>query len=180
MGGNDTLQAIMNDVSRRLDQEPSSYAPTRAVLSEMDAFMLLDPLLASLNKEYLDAKHNRLRAEKDYGSGDGMTELAALLEDSAWCAMQTRYMEVRSERAMMAKAQDLMEESRVEELRLAKKERERDALQAFEAMQLFTRMRATREKNYADFWLMLFMLHMDQPVLFRNNYASYPFNRIAA
>lgn len=180
MGGNDTLQAIMNDVSRRLDQEPSSYAPTRAVLSEMDAFMLLDPLLASLNKEYLDAKHNRLRAAKDYGSGDGMTELAALLEDSAWCAMQTRYMEVRSERAMMAKAQDLMEESRVEELRLAKKERERDALQAFEAMQLFTRMRATREKNYADFWLMLFMLHMDQPVLFRNNYASYPFNRIAA
>ncbi len=171
----------MNDVSRRLDQEPSSYAPTRAVLSEMDAFMLLDPLLASLNKEYLDAKHNRLRAERDYGRDDGMTELAALLEDSAWCAMQTRYMEVRAERALMAKAQELMEESRLEELRLAKKEREREALQAFEAMQMFTRMRrVTREKNYADFWLALFMLHMDQPALFRNNYASYPFNRIAA
>jgi len=181
MGMDNSLQDIMNDVSRRLDTAPSLRPQNREVLSEMQAFILLDPLLADLNKEYLDAKRNRLNAAKDFGGDDGMTELAGILEDSAWCAMQTRYMEVRADRFIMVEAQRLMEESRLQEARLAKKDKERQALYRLEQMQLFARMRELRQQqNIADLWMLIFMMGSTEPHMFRNHNASYPFNRLAA
>ncbi len=182
MGLADNLHEIMNDVSAHLDRATPSFMPAKhQVLGELEAFLMLDPLLADLHKQFLDAKHNRQQAAKEYGKGDGMTDMAAILEDSAWCAMQTRYMEIRSNRRQMANAQKLINDSIAEEKRLEKIEREKEALKAFEQMQMFARMKAPKENNNADLWLlMLFLFTPNKQEFFRDPYASYRFNRLAA
>ena len=48
-----------------------------------------------------------------------MAEIAIDMEDSAWCAMQTRYIELRAKRHLMARAQDMMRhrDKQIEELK---------------------------------------------------------------
>ena len=172
------LLDIMNVVSSRLDRAPAMMRPAE-IMGEMQAFMLLDPLLADLHKQYMDAKGTRLQAEKEYGRGDGMTDMAIMMEDSAWCAMQTRYMELRGNRRLMARAQQLIEESRQAEEAKRKKEKEREALKAFEMMQLFLRMREA-QKFSAGWWFIAILYLHTVPDFFRNHHASYSFNRLAA
>ncbi len=173
------LLDIMNEVSARLDRGPVQTTPAR-ILDEMQAFMQLDPLLADLHKQYMDAKGTRIQAEKEFGRGDGMTDMAMMMEDSAWCAMQTRYMEVRNDRRLMAQAQELIEESRLEDEYRRKKEKEREALRIFEMLQLYARMRET-QKSFSAGWLVVAILYLaEQPNFFRNHHASYSFNRLAA
>ena len=181
------LLDIMNEVSARLDHGPS-FTPTRSVriLDEMQAFMLLDPLLADLNKQYVDAKGARLQAEKEYGRGDGMTDMAMMLEDSAWCAMQTRYMEVRANRRLMSQAHNLMDESRREEEERVAEEKTRNALKLIDQMQMMLRIREMSEaqekraRSRADWWLFLMLMVNDKNGLFRYSHPTYNFNMLAA
>jgi hypothetical protein len=180
------LLDIMNEVSARLDHAPAFAKPTanHAVLDEMQAFMLIDPLLADLNKQYLDAKASRIQAHKEFGAKDGMSDMTAILEDSAWCAMQTRYMELRGNRRLMAKAHGLMDDSRREEEERAREQKTRDALKILDHMQTMIRMKEIqemREKSDGGWWLLL-MLSLSNPGqrLFRDYYPSYGFNRVAA
>lgn len=180
------LLDIMNEVSARLDQQVAS-APVRTSVSrnykpmdEIQAFMHLDPLLADLNKQYLDAKSSRLQAEREYGRGDGMTDMAAMMEDSAWCAMQTRYMELRANRGLMSQARDLMDKDRLEEEERTRKEKEKAALNYMHQMQMFARMREASRNDAAGWWIIA-MIYFSQPApLFREHHASYRFNRLAA
>lgn len=176
------LLDVMNAVSARLDHmsaSPRRPVHSRAALDELQTFMLLDPLLADLNKEYLDARGSRLQAEKDYGRGDGMADLAAILEDSAWCALQTRYMELRGDRRMMVQVRQMMDEARCEEEKEARKEKEREALQLYEQMRMFAYMREKNQSSSASWWLLLMMLR-NPLVPFRDHHASYRFNLLAA
>ncbi|MEM6812035.1 MAG: hypothetical protein AAF549_06170 [Pseudomonadota bacterium] len=130
-----SLHQIMNDIVGRLDSlqpHEHSHAPnkkkkkSRDPLSEIEAFMKLDDLLARLHRQYLEAKAQRKDLTKAHGSNDPMTEIAMDMEDSAYCAFQTRYIEVRQIQEMMARAQRLMRE-REEEIELEKrKEREKE------------------------------------------------------
>lgn len=178
-----SLLDIMNDVSRILDTQPAApLCVPRGVMAEIDAFIALDPLLASLNKQYLDAKAHRICAEKEFGASDGMTDMAVILEDSAWCAMQTRYMEVRRDRAMMASVQKLMEESRLAEEAGAKAEKEKHALKMFEQMQIYLYMREAKKSNEAIYlWLaVMFLCSGRNQTAFPLHYAAHHFNRLAA
>ena len=181
MGIDKNLHQILNEVSLRIDQGAvamSSSAPR--ALDELQAFVTLDPLLADLHKQYIDARQNRLRAEKEFGKGDGMADMASLLEDSAWCAMQTRYMEVRADRKSMVQAQKIMTETRLEEERLAREEKENEARKALEQMQLFSRMHTPKQDSGVGLWLALLMLYGNNQNLFRNYHPSHAFNRLAA
>jgi len=180
MGNAATLQEVMNKVSHQLELDAQAPAPVKA-LSELEAFAQIDPLLAELNKHYLDAKHTRRQAVSEYGADDPMTEMAVDMEDSAWCAVQTRYMEIRAERALMAEAQKLMEEARLEELETQKKQKERAALDRFRDMEVFSRMHDKKPAfNGADLWLLLLFLFSGQEKFFRFEHPTYSFNRIAA
>lgn len=178
MGKNNALLiSIMNDVSGYLD---TVQAPV-SVASEMDAFIALDPLLASLHKRYLDAKQFRIRAQAEYGADDGMADMAVIAEDSAWCAMQTRYMEVRKDRAMMAQAQKLMAEALVEEAAERKREKEKEALKLLELMEFYVRLRENAQKNSAYIWLVYLLLCSHRNVTYYTpNYVAQNFNRLAA
>lgn len=179
------LLDIMNEVSARLDRAPVSrnLSSRREPLGEMQAFLQLDPLLADLHKRYLDAKSTRLQTQKEYGSGDGMTDMAAMMEDSAWCAMQTRYMELRGNRHLMAKAHNLMDESRREEEEQDRVEKQKEALKMLDQLQTLTRMhelQEMRERQSPDWLAYLVFLAIQKQPLFRDHHATYRFNRLAA
>ncbi len=179
MGMDKNLHQVLDEVSLRLDRDvPVSVAPK--ALDELQAFAILDPLLAGLHKQYQDARQQRLQSIKEYGRGDGMTDMASILEDSAWCAMQTRYMEVRAIRSLMAKAQKIMEETRLEEERAQREAKEREARQALEQMHLFAQMHERKEESEVGLWLALLMMYGNQQNFFRNYHPSYSFNRLAA
>ncbi|HPD83515.1 MAG: hypothetical protein R3D88_05700 [Alphaproteobacteria bacterium] len=120
-----SLHQIMNDMASRLEvlHVPASSKRAPTPLSELEAFMQIDDLLMSLNKDYLEAKAQRIELVALYGSEDAMVEVIMDMEDSAWCAMQTRYLELRAERELMERAQRLMRraEEKIEEEKLREK-----------------------------------------------------------
>lgn len=173
MGNALCLQSIMNEVGAHIAPPPVS------VLTELQAFLCIDPLLARLHKEYQDAKETRSQSEKDFGKDDPMTDMALLVEDSAWCAMQTRYMEVRADRALMAEAQSLMEEERLKSSRRREQEDRNAALRLYNYMETVTRAR--RKEAHAVSWLWVFMFLMyDKAFAFRIYQPTHQFNRLAA
>lgn len=89
------------------------------------------------------------------GHDDPMAEMAAEAEDSAWCRMQTRYLELRSERQLMARAQRLMRE---EELKDAKEKREEKKKKDIAFMRLLMTFEKLKKKiDYTDTFVILFL-----------------------
>jgi hypothetical protein len=173
------LQAIMNAVSERLDACPADRA--KPPLSEFDAFLTFDETLQSLNKQYLDAKDQRRQAVREFGAG-GMTDMAAILEDSAWCAVQTRYMELRDNRVALNRAQEIMNDARAKERREKDAEREKEQLAIYHMAQTAMMMKKAGCDDGVLFWMAVFILlqgQRQQQAMFREQ-ASYSFNRLAA
>ena len=170
---------VMNAVSQTLDACLQAPRPSTCALSELDALALHDPLLASLRKSYLDAKALRVQSQQQYGVDDGMTEIAMDSEDSAWCAMQTRYLEVRGDRDAMAAAQRAMEEAAQKEKHRAAVEEERNVVSYFKSLQMMKQVREQGAADYAMLILALWMLRNTYQDLFRPN-RSYVFNQAVA
>ena len=156
-------QMAQNGIASNIDEAASVRVCSSDQLSELDAFIQMDPLLAALNKDYRQSKAERQDIAQMFGNDDPMTEVARDKEDSAWCAMQTRYLELRGESEKMREAQGLMRaqnEQAIEEV-IAEKKREKEQL----AQQLFyyNRMSETaRERNKPSYvfelgYIMLFL-----------------------
>lgn len=128
-----SLNDIMNQMAEGLDpsslhmsvHDQNQHAEYTEELAEFDAFIRLDETLEGLNKEYLDAKSQHDSLIETFGCDDAMAEIAEDVMDSAWCAMQTRYLEVRAEQTLMKKAQHLM----LEATRAIEDAREKKALE---------------------------------------------------
>jgi hypothetical protein len=169
------LHQIMNDIAGRLDAicpahemaSSSPLSPTKKKkraplepLGEMEAFMQLDPLLADLQRQYIDAKLQRQELCKAHGDKDPMSEIAMDMEDSAWCAAQTRYIELRQIRDMMAKVQRLMHE-RDEEIALEKrKEQEKDFMSFFLLAKAQEKMRERQKGGGYEYAVLLLMFNL--------------------
>ncbi len=179
MGTKPSLQDIMNDVSAKLDGALLA-PPAVPVLTELQAFLTFDPLLAGLHKEYLDARDNRAKAVKDFGRDDAMTEMAMLVEDSAWCAMQTRYMELRADRTLMARAQGLMEEERLAAIRQREKDNARDALRYYNQLEMIAKLRRKNESEINWTALLLLLVLNGNLNGLRIYQPTHHFNRLAA
>lgn len=187
MVGEQSLQDTLNDVAKGLASGQISPKNSKRTieagksLSEFEAFSALDPLLADLQKHYLDAKAQRVQAVREFGADDAMTDMAELMEDSAWCAVQTRYMELRADRALMREAQIMMLQSAEEEREQAQETREKEALKSYMQMQMISRMHeAEKGSSRADWWAVICFLISQPQQQFRNFYPAYQFNRMAA
>lgn len=145
--GNMSLQDVMNTVARQLDaMQPHADAAPRNILSELEIFASLDPLLGDLQRQYKDARYARRMQEKMFGGDDPMNEVARDVEDSAWCAMQTRYMEARTDRDLMREVQAIQHEQREEECREQDRKEQNRALETFHQAEMMARMRK-KEKS---------------------------------
>lgn len=182
MGNSTPLMQVMNEVSSYLDK--AGMEPSRPVrtLDEFEAFVFLDPLLAGLRKQFLDAKANRQRAVMEYGADDGMAELAAMLEDSAWCAMQTRYMELRADRGTMKAAQDLLEEALREQEEKDRLQRKEKDMSRSTMLEMTAMMRKQAEDEHAGmlFVIVWMLIQQGAAIPFFRVQRSYDFNRLAA
>lgn len=150
------LNDIMNDVSRRLDIIPDAPHPKpQNAVNEMEAFRFIDDLLAKLHKEYVDAKEHRIKAQKEFGASDGMTDLSMILEDSAWCAMQTRYMELRGDAGLMKRAREIMEETRRAEEQAHRRKKEAEEMDQWKIVQMIARMKDKQKQDEAILWFII-------------------------
>ena len=145
-----SLHQIMNEIVQRIDTLAPSFSGdkdnlgqfkpsdrqqaalrgNKDPLSEIEAFIQLDEILAHLNKQYLEAKAYRIQLSADHGVNDPMAEIAVDMEDSAYCAFQTRYIEVRQMRDLMTRVQYLMRES-VETIERQKAKEREEKYKAF-------------------------------------------------
>lgn len=172
-----SLHQIMNSMAQGLGgiaAPAPKNVPPAAPLSELEAFIQMDSLLCSLNKDYLDAKAQRIELVALYGNEDAMVEVVRDMEDSAWCAMQTRYIEVRSERELMERAQMLMRRA------LEKVEMEKEREKAYEAQQLayyLQTIQRAKEKNKNPNifeWIILLLIFKMEPFHDRQNLSMRP------
>lgn len=126
-----SLQEAMMQVAQGLDntslqpfasKKSDNTKYRKASMSELEAFIALDELLAGLHKEFADTKARAQEVIVKHGLDDPMALIAADLEDSAWCRMQTRYLELRTQRTLMERAQAMMRDVEREEERKKKEE----------------------------------------------------------
>jgi len=175
-----SLHEIMNEIVGRIDTlDTASLSPFQNneylkpsskqqkpkhgkvnPLSEIDAFMQLDSLLAQLHKQYLEAKVYRQDLIKANGSNDPMSEIAIDMEDSAYCAFQTRYIEMRQIREMMAKAQRLMRESVEEIERDANIEREKQFRNFILLSKMQEKLRLENQQGGFGYAILLIMFNL--------------------
>lgn len=175
-----SLQAIMNDMASRLEvlRDDPRDKPKPKPLSELEAFLQIDELLGSLNKDYLEAKSQRKELAALHGADDAMTDVAIDMEDSAWCAMQGRYLELRGERRLMKRAQRLMLQADADVALEQKRDQEYEAKKLAHYMQT---MKYAREQNKAPNYLEAFLVFMFlKPHALNQNFQPYRRNNIAA
>ncbi len=114
---NHDLQGIIRAMASRLDMHQSAEAGAPSgTLSEVEAYMAVDPTLASLYKEFMDARRNRRRALEQQGSGSAMADIARDLEESAQSAMETRMIELRENTMKRMMAERMMAHAHIAEM----------------------------------------------------------------
>ena len=110
------MDDILDNASRQKIADPDDLP------IELQAFMAIDPLLADLHKQMVDARAQHSKLAKLRGVADPMTDVANDMMDSARTAFETRLLELRRQQdtksrvlAMIRKAQDEAEAERVAE-----------------------------------------------------------------
>ncbi|MGB1076999.1 MAG: hypothetical protein ACPG05_01725, partial [Bdellovibrionales bacterium] len=66
-------------------------------LDEISIYASLDPILGDLVKQYKDADKYAHELDQTFSNDDPMAEIAHDRKDSAWCAVETRLLELRED-----------------------------------------------------------------------------------
>ncbi len=176
----------MNAVAQKMAAGELVFVPAAAgsgVLSELEAFIAIDPLLASLHKQYTGAQALSLKSAKEHGTDAAMTEMAMAMEESCHCALQTRLLELRRDESAARAAEVLLREAQVEEEKAqAQDSRAALSLEEFRRMEFFAEM-AARKKGAggsAIFMALWFLVLSEKDRLARHRDAMMQFNRRAA
>lgn len=90
-----SIETIIGEMIRGLDCIGPDDEQASGLYGEIDAFMPVDPVLARLHKEYLEANAQHKRLLRERGARDPMAEVAADMLDSARSAVQTRLIELQ-------------------------------------------------------------------------------------
>jgi hypothetical protein len=99
----DTVNDIMKQMAGRMDalldarERTQKARETGVVPDELRFWLAVDPLLADLNKQFIDARAQHIRLSRLHGPKDPMTDVADDMVDSAQCAFETRLLELRKD-----------------------------------------------------------------------------------
>ncbi len=102
MSGNAPLSELMNAMISRLEYtHPADMeaAPEEKHWKLISLYASIDPVLASLYKQYLEAKENLGKLLVAGGAQDPMTEIAWDMHDSLRSAVETRLLELKDDKA---------------------------------------------------------------------------------
>lgn len=173
------LSAVMNDLANGRAGQLAQTLPVRTAVSELDIFLTLDGTLAALHTQYLSARQRHAAVRTEYGIDSPMTDMAADGEDSAWCAMQTRLMELRANGSLMQDVQRRMREAEEEGRREEDAKSQRQALAFYNRMETARLMKERSKSTVIYEWLLLILLlnrHWRLPFQMQAD----PYQRIAA
>ncbi len=125
-----SVKDIMSQMAGRMDTLLDAQERTRTtretgdIPEELRFWMAVDPLLADLHKQFIDARAGHMRLSRTRGLDDPMTDVANDMVDSAQCAFETRLIELRQDEdskamvlALMRRAHAMREEALNEEAR---------------------------------------------------------------
>lgn len=194
MVGEKSLQNILNVVAAGLadgslvphkknpDKRTNGCDWNHSIFTEVDAFIALDPLLADLQKRYLDARAQRVQSVNEYGADSPMSDMALWSEESASSAVQTRLVELRANQTTAQGAQDLMSAHAEEERAKEQRAREKDNLKTMEQMRMIARMHETTSGSSSNeaWWMWFALMAMTPEKPFRFYMPSHQFNSLAA
>lgn len=153
-----SLTDVINDLAAgRMQALTAPPEPARAP-GELAVFIDLDPVLATLNQQYLYARRNHATARKQHGSDSPMADIAADMEDSAWCAMQTRLMELRAQGDMMRRVQKIMWEAERAAQKDIQDEKDRRALTFFYRLETAQLIKKKNKSSVIYEWLAMIII----------------------
>ncbi len=154
-----SLSDVLNDLAGGRVAVLAQDVPARSIVSELDIFLEQDGTLASLNRQYRYAKQQHRAARAEHGVESPMADIAADMEDSAWCAMQTRLMELRSDGALMLFVQKALWEAERAEAEAKQIYKDKKALDFFNRMET-ARLVKERNKSSAVYeWMAVLILY---------------------
>lgn len=153
-----SLRDIMNDMIACPERLEEHLCTEQVVRTRFDAWTAIDPLLADLYKQFLDAQSYHRKVAKRHGAADPMATVAADMTDSAGSAFQTRLLEIRRDRSLRRRVLALLRD-----VRRRKTKEKRDALQALYRQQglIHDKRKAAEDSfNLAVFlwWMLYFVL----------------------
>lgn len=93
-----SIQGIMKKIAVHVAALQEDRPVKMGVLTAMDAFVTIDPILGLLNKQLLDARHYFEKAKGRHGADSPMAQVAADMAASAESAFQTRLIELRRDK----------------------------------------------------------------------------------
>lgn len=146
---NRSLESVMADMMRRLsasEEQSRTHADSHTEVSGawgsvFEALLSSDSILAALYKEYLESRIRWKKLVQSHGGHDPMVSVAADMLDSAYGAIETRLIELRThiegdasgesralffENCRRLSARKIAAENRESRLRREKKRRERE------------------------------------------------------
>lgn len=109
-----SLQDIMNDMARRLDvirTDDDSYGINDGSVSEMGAYAAVDPVMADLYRQYLNARKRHKTLTNQNGDDDALAAVAGEQAESLDSALQTRLIELRGDKKLSARVETIMTRS---------------------------------------------------------------------
>lgn len=152
---NDTMTRMNRRMNVLLHEQAAerNRAVLDAVPDELRFWVMIDPLLAELNKEMTEARERHARLLKTNGEDDAMAAVAADMRDSAECAFETRLLELRRDEDAKARA---MAMRRIVQLREESEEVEREKARSDKFWTEFARPKAAhaqQSKAADNFWM---------------------------
>lgn len=154
-----SLSDVLNDLAGGQVAALADTLRRTDAVTELDLFLEQDALLSSLNNQYRFAREHHMAARKEHGRDSPMADIAADMEDSAWCAMQTRLMELRGNGALMRLVQKKLWEAEVAALAARQALKEKKALDFFNRMEA-ARLAKERNKSTAIYeWLAVIIIY---------------------
>lgn len=153
-----SLSDVLNDLAGgRAAALARDIVPVSSVTEE-SLFIGQDAVLASLNREYLNSRAYHDAARREHGADSPMTDIAADALDSAWCAMQTRLMELRADGGLMRLVQTKLRDAAREAERAQREAQDRGALSLFNRMEAARIAKAHDKSSPVYDWLLVFMI----------------------
>ncbi len=154
-----SLDDVIRAMAARAEALPGQPDETLDILSEVAVFRALDPVLATLYKQYLDIRGQQSRDQA----------MAAMIRDQAVsmaCAIETRLIELRADAAFRRKAEDLITAQKSEQ-----SEADAQAARESQAVRHLRIARQARQQNeqdnivwlFAALWLMKQAFAKTQP-----------------
>lgn len=148
----DPLSSVMNSMMNRLEYvhaDDVAELPEDKRWEKIHIFVAIDPVLASLYKQYCDIKNQLGQLLIENGSDDPMTEIAWDMHDSVCSAIDTRMIELNEDETVGERVRNLSRPSNPIQEQKRRQKLQETPEESFEKVMVFMLLAGMAMKNRA-------------------------------